>query len=171
MSFIFFKAALHIYNCHYSPKLAILSDLLWNVCLCFPRFFCQIRCFYVQCHIYVEALHSNKWALEGKKTVKFNFDLQKPISNFPFFDSNFDKIYSSALLSFVSPTIVIENLTLSFREVLLSGTVCTPGTPASVLDFFFLPSAWDKFWKSSDLLLRSGTYQLSCSWEVFLWQQ
>lgn len=104
----FFKVALHIYNCHYSPKLAILSDLPWNLCLCFLRFFCQIGAsLYIQCHICIEALHSNKWALEGKKAVKFNFDLQKWINPVHFFDRNFDKIYSSAVLSFASPTNVI----------------------------------------------------------------
>lgn len=97
--------------------------------------------------------------------------IYKTDQSFPFFDSDFDKFYNSAVLLFASLTIVIENLTLSFREVLLSGSpMCAPGTPASTLDLFFLPSVWDKFLKFSDLLLRSGTYQLSCGWEVFSWQ-
>lgn len=46
--------------------------------------------------------------------MKPNFDLQKRISHFPFFDSDFEKIYNSAALSFASSTIAIENVTLSF---------------------------------------------------------
>lgn len=39
--------------------------------------------------------------------MKLNFDLQKQISCFPFFDSDFEKIFNSAALSFVSGTIAI----------------------------------------------------------------
>lgn len=137
------------------------------VCLCFARCFCQIPAqLYVQCQICVEALHSNLWALEDEKAVKFNFDLQKQISHFHFLIVTLVRFIVQPCCHCVSCSCHRKcNLILQRSTAVWNTCVY------SKIDFFFfLPSVWHKFWKFTDLPLRSGTYQLSCCWEVFCGQ-